>query len=71
MDGATLDWLFSEENGMRVWRKNKDGTYLELAVGSCGQSTCYKSIGEQRRRVREACSSSFSDKDIREFLGRA
>ena len=70
VDGPALDWLFSPEDGKRVWRKNIDGTFCELTVESCGRSTCYKSVkGGQRRRVPQACSSKFSENEIQKFLG--
>jgi serine/threonine protein kinase len=70
VEGNSLDWRLVENQGTRTWTKNESGTLVELAVSVAGQSVCTKSKnGGTPRRVVSACCDSFSDKNIKDFLG--
>ena len=71
VDGAELDWRFSQEGGDRIWRKDGAGenSYV-FTIGSDGASTLTKcAAGKIARRVSDGCCADIKPRQIAKVLG--
>lgn len=70
VDGEELDWLFSEENNERVWKKSSGGCTLVFTVYSDLSSKLVKSVNGGTFRTQKAASKTgIKLKDISKILG--
>lgn len=69
VDGNLLDWRYEENHGARLWSKQSDSTFIQLAVDNGGNCVATKtSASGQVRRVREYCINGISRQQIKSFL---
>ncbi len=65
-----LDWVYKEEDGCKIWKRNVEGTEYEFSVAQDGTTEMHKSVnGGDARRVVKFCTDRMTSRQIRTALG--
>lgn len=69
IDGPCLDWQFHRQAGSMAWTKTINGTEFEIVANADGSCEGYKTKdGGTRRRMRDLCRDSITDKELKKLF---